>query len=105
MRSLLVAVLLTLPLLGCTKKVETKVSGTADEQMEQYGAELEELRSKAQAAEWMGPDICGQAGRVCEISSEMCSLATSAPDRDDFQQRCGSSQESCAQFNDSCAKQ
>ena len=105
MRSLLIAVLFTLPLLGCPKKVETKVSGTADEQMEQYGAELEELRSKAQAAEWMGGELCGQAGRVCAISSEMCAIASAAPDREDFQQRCVSGQESCAQFNDACARQ
>lgn len=96
----------TLFLFACPKRQETfTVTGTADQQMDQYVAKLEELRSRMQAATDGCPDnACAVANEGCKISQHVCELAQKNPDRTDFQDRCGRAQEDCAQFNGTCSR-
>lgn len=93
--------LLALALTACPKKVaDTNVAGTDDEQMDQYAAQLEELRTR----EGLKPsDYCSLKGKVCDISKTVCDIAGKHADRDDFQKRCVASQEDCAHFNEGCS--
>ncbi len=88
--------------LGCPKRAPTGVTGTDDEQLDHYAAQLEELRSKSQAQEPACQDWCSMAKQVCDISKNICEISKRLPDRGDVQQRCVGSQEDCAHFNDSC---
>jgi hypothetical protein len=96
----------TLLLAACPKQADTvTVTGTADQQVDQYSSKLEELRTRMQAAEDQCPaDACSLAKEGCTISDRICEIAAKNTDRTDFQERCGRSQEDCAQFNDTCAR-
>jgi predicted heme/steroid binding protein len=88
---------LLLALTACPKSTGgTNVAGTDDEQMDQFGAQLEELRTR-QGLECK--DYCSLKGKVCDISKSACDIAGK---HDDFQKRCVQSQEDCAHFNEGC---
>lgn len=89
--------------LGCPKRTPIGVAGSDDEQMDQYAAQLEELRTRAKAQEPKCDDWCSMAGRVCDLSKSVCEIAARHADRSDMQKRCGDSQEDCADFKDSCS--
>lgn len=93
-------------LAACPKRVEPPtVTGTDDEQVDQYMSKLEELRTRMQSAENECPaNACQLAKESCEISSNVCAIAGRNADRADFQGECGKSQEDCARFNDTCAR-
>lgn len=88
-------------LLACPKSAST-VTGTADEQMDLYSNQLEELRTRAAAGDMKCSDWCSSKDKVCSLRDKVCDLATQSATRDDFQKRCTSAQEDCARFNDSC---
>lgn len=99
-RSLL-ACLAALVLAACPKNVEN-VSGNDDERMDQFGAQLEEMRTRS-AQDMKCDDWCGMKSKVCDISSKTCDIAGKKVDRADFQSKCVASQEDCAHFTDSCS--
>lgn len=101
---ILVAAVLLLS--ACPKKAQTvTVTGTDDQQIDQYFAKLEELRSSLSAnPEGCPADVCSSAKEVCSISARVCEIAAKNPDRADFQERCGKAQEDCANFNNACAR-
>jgi hypothetical protein len=86
---------------ACPKNVEN-VSGSEDEQMDQYSAQLEELRARA-AQDMKCDDWCGMQGKVCGTSSKVCDLSNKKSERADFQSKCVAAQEDCARFKDSCS--
>jgi hypothetical protein len=88
---------------ACPKKVNTEVLGSDDEQMDKYGAQLEELRTRVEAQPPKCNEWCSLSQRACDISKNLCEIAGRHADRNDMQQRCVTSQEDCARFNDSCA--
>ena len=105
-KSLLVslAALSFLALAGCPKNTGVgNVAGTDEEQLDQYSAQLEELRAKVQASEPKCDEWCSLSRTVCEISTNVCEIAKRKVDRSDVQSKCVGSQEDCARFNDSCA--
>lgn len=87
-------------LLGCPRRAPTAVAGSADAQMDSWSAELEELRSRA--AEGAAP--CPLAERACGVAPQVCGLASQQAEREDFQRRCGTAQEDCAQLRDACSR-
>ena len=87
---------------GCPKRLSTTLAGTDEEQLDQYSAQLEEMRSNVQASEPKCGDWCSMATRVCDLSKNVCEIAKRHVDRNDAQRRCVASQEDCARFNDSC---
>lgn len=89
-------------LTACPKNVPENVSGSEDEQMDNYGAQLEELRTRS-AQDMKCDDWCGLKSKVCGISSKVCDIANKKADRNDFQAKCVASQEDCARFTDSCS--
>ncbi|MHB8872812.1 MAG: hypothetical protein ACYC8T_03915 [Myxococcaceae bacterium] len=89
--------------LGCPKAQPKGVTGTDDEQMDQLSAQLEELRSRVQAAEPKCDEWCSMSGKVRDISTSMCAIAGRNKERAELQQKCVSSQEDVARFNDSCS--
>lgn len=101
--ALLITLAASLFALGCPKRTSPGVGGTPDEQMDQYAAQMEELRSRTLAKEPECDEWRSMASRVCDLSSRVCGLAKEHADRADFQQRCISSQEECAHFNDRAA--
>jgi hypothetical protein len=96
-----VACLAALTLAACPKNIEN-VSGTDDERMDQYGAQLEEMRTRS-AQDMKCDDWCGMKGKVCDTSTKVCDIAGKKADRADFQSKCVASQEDCARFSDSCS--
>ena len=86
-------------LLACPKKVETNVSGSDDENMDSYAAQLEEFRTRENLTK---EDACSLKGKVCSISKNACDIAGRHADREDFAKRCAASQEDCAKYNDTC---
>lgn len=89
-------------LTACPKSAGTNVSGTADEQMDLYASQLEELRTRAAAADLKCADWCDLKSKVCSLRDSTCDLASGNATRDDFQKRCTAAQEDCARFTDSC---
>lgn len=89
-------------LFACPKSTGSNVAGTADEQMDLYSSQLEELRTRASSGDLKCSDWCSLKDKVCSLRDTTCDLATSHSTRDDFQKRCTTSQEDCARFNDSC---
>ncbi len=90
-------------LLGCPKRTTTNVSGTDDERMDQYSAQLEELRTRVQAREVSCSEWRELAGKICDIRANVCEIANRHVDRADMQQKCIAAQEDCARFNDSAS--
>lgn len=88
--------------LGCPKSTGSSVAGTADEQMDLFASQLEELRAKASASDLQCSDWCSLKDKVCSLRDKTCDLAQASAGRDDFQKRCTAAQEDCARFNDSC---
>jgi hypothetical protein len=101
MNRILLALFSLLALAACPKNVET-VSGSEDEQMDRYGAQLEEARTRS-AQDMKCDDWCGMQGKVCDTSARVCDIAGKKPDRADFQSKCVAAQEDCARFSDSCS--
>lgn len=89
-------------LLGCPKRTPAGVSGSDEEKLDQFSAQLEELRSRVQAKEPKCEEWCSLSRQVCDISRQVCQLASRQVDRPEVQKRCSGSQEDCAHFNDSC---
>ena len=102
MTRLTLACALTLTLAGCPKNVPDNVAGNDDERMDQYTAQLEELRTRS-AQDMLCDDWCGMKGKACGISSSVCDLAGKKAERNDFQSKCVAAQEECARFTDSCS--
>ena len=90
-------------LLGCPKAAPKGVTGTDEEQMDQLSAQLEELRTRVQAQEPKCDDWCAMSKKVAEMSKSICELSARNKDRAEMQQKCVTSQEDVARFNDSCA--
>lgn len=86
---------------ACPKRVEN-VSGAADESMDSYSAQFEELRGRVNS-EMKCKDWCELKPRVCDLTNKTCSIAQQNQSRDDFQASCTTAQEDCARFSDSCA--
>ncbi len=103
MKTFLPLFAVALLVLGCPKRVDTNVAGSDDEQMDQLSARLEELRARVQAQEPQCKDWCSLAGEVNDLSKRVCDLSAKNADRADMQQKCVSSQEERARFNDGCA--
>lgn len=91
-----------LALAGCPKNVPENVSGNDDERMDQYSAQLEELRARS-AQDMKCDDWCGMKSNVCGISGKVCDIAGKKTERNDFQGKCVAAQEDCARFTDSCS--
>ena len=87
---------------ACPKNVPDNVAGTEDEQMDRYGAELEEARTRS-AQDMKCDDWCGMQGKVCSTSQKVCDIANRKAERNDFQSKCVAAQEDCARFSDSCS--
>ncbi len=94
---------LALLCLACPHRAPATVTGSDDEQLDQIGAKLDELKSRVQAGEPPCADWCSMAKTVCELSRQSCDIASRNPERQDMQKRCVTSQEDCATFNDRCA--
>ncbi|MBE2249491.1 MAG: hypothetical protein IAE78_08065 [Myxococcus sp.] len=87
-------------LTGCPRQTTTTVAGTDDEMVDQLSAQLEELRTRTDLT---CKDFCSVKAKACALSKQTCDIAAKAPDRNDFQQKCVTSQEDCAKFGESCA--
>ncbi len=95
-------VFLVFALAGCPKSTGgtgTNVAGSDDEQIDQYAAQLEELRTRQGL---QCNDFCSLKSKVCDISKASCDIASRHGDRDDMQKHCVQSQEDCAHFNEGC---
>lgn len=101
MKKVILFAFAALALSACPKRAETTVAGTDEEQLDQYSARLEELRSRAQSENPSCNDTCSMATEVCGIAQKVCDIATRIPDRG--QERCVAANEDCAHFNDNCA--
>ncbi|MBL8917599.1 MAG: hypothetical protein JNJ54_01965 [Myxococcaceae bacterium] len=101
MLRLISALALTFALLaGCPKQTTTTVAGSDDEMIDQLSAQLEELRTRGDLT---CKDFCQVKEKACALSKQTCDIAAKAPDRNDFQKKCVTSQEDCAKFGESCA--
>lgn len=92
--------LAALVLTACPRPVVTTVAGSETEQLDQYAAQLEELRTRSDLS---CDDFCNLKPKACGISKSVCDIAGQNTSNEDFQKRCGQSQEDCARFNESCA--
>lgn len=100
MKKLLPLLLLGAFLAGCPKQTtDTTVAGTDEQQLDQYSARLEELRTRLAAEPPPCEETCKLAKEVCTISQRVCDIATRRPDAQD---RCVAANEDCARFNDTC---
>lgn len=97
-------VLLTVVLMGCPKKVDTRAAGSNDDQLATYEARLEELRSRGTVGDLSCPDRCGLATQTCDVSESLCGVVAQHPDRTDLPQRCTRARESCAESMESCTR-
>ncbi|MBX7114074.1 MAG: hypothetical protein K1X64_07040 [Myxococcaceae bacterium] len=103
MKSVLSFVALSLLLLGCPKQAPTvAITGNDDELIDQYSAQLEELRTRDTAGENRCKDACPTKNKVCAISESVCGIAVKKGDRADFQTKCVATQEDCAKFGEVC---
>jgi outer membrane murein-binding lipoprotein Lpp len=96
----LVMVVLSAVLLACPKNVPVTVAGTDDEKMDQYSAQLEELKTKTDV---QCSDYCTLKSKACSLSTNVCEISGRLADRADFQKKCVTAQEECARFNESCS--
>ena len=87
---------------ACPKSSGTSVSGSADDQMDLYSSQLEELRTRAAGGDLKCTEWCSSKDKVCSLRDKTCDLAGSNAGREDFAKRCTTAQEDCARFNDSC---
>lgn len=101
MTRLALACAAVLSLAACPKNVPENVSGSDDEQMDRYSAQLEELRARS-AQDMKCDDWCGLKDKACSTSKGVCDLAAKGS-RNDFQTKCVGAQEDCARFTDSCS--
>lgn len=85
--------------IGCPKATPQNVAGSDDDQMDLLGSQLEELRTRQNVT---CPEWCVLKDKVCGLSKQACDIANRKSDRSDFQQRCATSMEDCARFNDGC---
>ncbi len=86
---------------ACVKQVPSPER--ADEEwLSRYSAQLESIGSRLASATAC-QDVCGLSKEGCEVSRNLCELATRRTGREDFQQTCVGSQGRCAQFNDRCS--
>jgi hypothetical protein len=86
--------------MGCPKNVTTTISGNDDEQMDQYSAQIEELKTRTDLS---CSDFCSLKSKSCGLSKSVCDIAGRLEDRADFQKKCVTAQEECARFNESCS--
>jgi outer membrane murein-binding lipoprotein Lpp len=96
----LVTLALSALLVGCPKHVPVTVAGTDDEKMDQYSAQLEELKSRTDV---QCSDYCSLKSKACSLSTNVCEISGRLADRADFQKKCVTAQEECARFNESCS--
>jgi hypothetical protein len=99
-RTVLALVALAVALAGCPKRIG---AGTDEAQLDRYNAQLEELRTRAEAESPTCPEPCRMAKEVCDLSRRICELAGRQGEQSEAQRSCIASQEDCARFNDLCA--
>ena len=99
----LLPIALCLALTGCPKKAPLNVTGSDDDLLDQYSAQLEELRVSAQSGSANCEASRGRAVKVCDLSRNICQVGRRLKDRPDVEKKCVSAQEDCAQFNDRAA--
>ena len=94
---------LCLALVGCPKKAPLNVTGSDDDLLDQYSAQLEELRVRGQS-EGLTCGVSREiATKACELSRSTCQVGQRLKDRPDVEKKCVAAQEDCAQFNDRAA--
>ncbi len=89
--------------MGCPKAAPKTVTGSDDEQADQLTANLEELRTRPQASEPKCDEWCSLSKKVADLSSSLCAIAGRNKERAELQQKCVTSQEDVAHFNDKCS--
>lgn len=100
-RLVLAALAASLFLLACPKNTGgPQLGGTDDEKMDQLSAQLEEYRTKTSSE---CSETCELKSKVCNLSETVCEIAGRNADRPEYQQKCVTSQEECARFNESCS--
>jgi hypothetical protein len=99
----LLLVACSLCLFACPKQsTAVATTGGDDELVDQYAAQLEELRTRDVSGENHCKDACPNKSKVCGISESVCAIAVKKGDRADFQTKCVASQEDCAKFTEVC---
>ncbi|MBX5481830.1 MAG: hypothetical protein IRZ16_08325 [Myxococcaceae bacterium] len=100
MKKLMWLTLAVAVLAACPRRAETSVAGTDEEQLDQYTARLEELRTRAQAETLSCDQNCSFATEACDLAKKICDIAAR---QSTAQDRCVNANEDCARFNDACA--
>lgn len=99
LRTTILSLAAALALFACPKTVVTNVSGSDDEMMDQYAAQIEELKTKT---DLKCDDFCSLKTKACAVSKGACEISGRHAGREDFQKRCVTAQEECARFSESC---
>lgn len=96
--------LLALSLLGCPKQAPTVGTVSSDDELvDQYSAQLEELRTRDMSGDNRCKEACPGKDKACAISESVCGIAAKKPDIAYFQTKCVASQEDCARFTEACS--
>jgi hypothetical protein len=96
--------LLALVLVGCPKRVDTRVAGTDDSRIDSAAARLEELRVRDGREDLSCEERCEGATQTCEVAEELCGWVEQHPDREDLPPRCVQAREQCAQARQGCTR-
>jgi hypothetical protein len=96
--------LLTLALVGCSKRVENRVAGSDDARLAAYEARLEELSARGASGELSCEGRCDLASQTCEVAEEFCEVVERHSERVDLPPRCVRAREACAERTASCTR-
>ena len=96
--------LFALLLVGCPRRMESRVAGSDEDQLTSQEARLEELRARASTPGASCADQCSLAPRVCEVSEDLCAVVARHPERADLPPRCSRAREACAERTDTCSR-
>jgi hypothetical protein len=96
--------LLALLLVGCPRRMESRVEGADEEQLTSDEARLEELRVRAALPEATCAEQCSLAPQVCDVAEALCTVVARHPERADLPPRCSRAREACAERTDTCAR-
>lgn len=100
-RALVLVISSSVLLLACPRQAPLTVAGSDDQSMDEYSAQLEEIRARGDIG---CDDAQSIRKKACGIAQSVCRLASKSPERKEFETQCVTAQETCAGLNEMHAR-